>query len=477
MSSANTLGRLQRRTGPTASEGKTIGGVRAKVDVDAIMAMIDSLEQEIQVGNSSFSKFVQICALQDIDVEIDRENTNLNQLNRKHVEDNVFNAKELEEPSQTSTAETIKELALQKEDSKMKKVIAQMTVMKQIQKKREENEKLELALRKLAERRKIIRSALEKQKQVAQEKRKNASAELQRQMEVMASREKFILNIRNQEKERERHREREEERRQSRPVSREEEIFGKADMLEAHKLLVDKSNQRILSRIEEIKLARRAEAVAEQESFLAEQQLAINLLRQLQLQRDQRFQTPLQVQEKPSNTPPLSQRLKKAKATLLLNPEDKKQVMEWMDLEKNSAILHKTDRAIAEKLRAENSYFDSADDYYEDDYSEEYEEYDDDIDDLLGLKNMENLINSDFSTMLDVEASPSFIDLDFDDDDGSLPISDSNVRTHVKRYPNGRLSTSVSIGIETPRPRIERLKFHSTPRRPPQSFSSLMMSQ
>ena len=67
--------------------------MRAKVDVDAIMAMIDSLEQEIQVGNSSFSKFVQICALQDIDVEIDRENTNLNQLNRKHVEDNVFNAK------------------------------------------------------------------------------------------------------------------------------------------------------------------------------------------------------------------------------------------------------------------------------------------------------------------------------------------------------------------------------------------------
>ena len=349
-----------------------------------------------------------------------------------------------------------------------------MTVMKQIQKKREENQKLELALQKLAERRKIIHAALEKQKQVAAEKRKNAGAELQRQMEVMASREKVILNMRNQEKARERE---QQTRQQSRPVSREEEIFGKSDILEAHKLLVDKSNQRILSRIEEIKVARRAEAVAEQESFLAEQQLAVNLLRQLQLQRDFRLQTPLQVQEKPTKTPSLSQRLKKAKATLLLNPEDKKQVMEWMDLEKNSAILHKTDRAIAEKLRAENSYFDSSVDYYEDDYSEDYGEYDDDdIDDLLGLKNMENLINSDFSTMLDVEASPSLIDLDFDDDHDSLPISDRNVRTHVKRYPNGRLSTSVSIGIETPRPRIERLKFHSTPRRAPQSFSSLMMS-
>ena len=63
---ANTLGELQKRTGPTAaqSERKTDeGGARAKVDVDAIMAMIDSLEQEIQVGNSSISVFVQIYAL------------------------------------------------------------------------------------------------------------------------------------------------------------------------------------------------------------------------------------------------------------------------------------------------------------------------------------------------------------------------------------------------------------------------------
>ena len=422
-------------------------------------------------------------------MEIDRENTNLNQMNRKHIEENIFNAKELEEPSQTSTTETIKELALEKEDSKMKKIIAQMTVMKQIQKKREENQKLELALKKLVERRKIIHAALEKQKQVAEEKRKNAGAELQRQMEVMASREKLILKLRNQEKDRDRQRGREQpnmNRQQSgevKPVSRLEEKFDKADMLEAHKLLVDKSNQRILSRIEEIKLARRAEAIAEQESFLAEQQLAINLLRQLQLQRDYRVQTPLQMEEKPTKPPSLSQRLKKAKDTLLLNPADKKQVMEWMDLEKNSAILHKTDRAIAEKLRAENSNFDSSVDYYDEeyteDYSEDYGEYDDDdIDDILGLKNIESLMNSDFSTMLDVEASPSFIDLDFNDDLGSRPApqSERNVRTKVKRFPNGRVSTSVSIGIETPRPRMERTKI-SSPRRLPQSFSSLMMSQ
>merc|ERR1712241_1163843 len=106
----------------------------------------------------------------------------------------------------------------------------------------------------------------------------------------------------------------------------------------------------------------------------AEQQLAINLLRQLQLQRDYRVQASLQMEEKPTKPPSLSQRLKKAKDTLLLNPADKKQVMEWMDLEKNSAILHKTDRAIAEKLRAENSNFDSSVDYYDEDYIEDYSE-------------------------------------------------------------------------------------------------------
>ena len=59
---ATRLGQLQKRTGPIASEGKT--GVRAKVDVDAIMAMIDSLEQEIEVGNSSLLclfNYLQFC--------------------------------------------------------------------------------------------------------------------------------------------------------------------------------------------------------------------------------------------------------------------------------------------------------------------------------------------------------------------------------------------------------------------------------
>jgi hypothetical protein len=46
-------------------------------------------------------------------------------------------------------------------------------------------------------------------------------------------------------------------------------------MLDAHMKLVDRSNERILARIEEIKLQRQREAIAEQERLLLEQQTAI----------------------------------------------------------------------------------------------------------------------------------------------------------------------------------------------------------
>ena len=58
----------------------------------------------------------------------------------------------------------------------------------------------------------------------------------------------------------------------------------KVERLEAHKLLVDKSNDRILTRIEEIKLKRQREAIAEQEKLVQEQQSAINALRNIKKQ-------------------------------------------------------------------------------------------------------------------------------------------------------------------------------------------------
>ena len=61
--------------------------------------------------------------------------------------------------------------------------------------------------------------------------------------------------------------------------------FGKLQLLEAHKSLVDQSNERILAKIEELKIEREREEIAEQEQFLEEQNKALAALKQLKNQR------------------------------------------------------------------------------------------------------------------------------------------------------------------------------------------------
>merc|ERR1719422_2433282 len=144
--------------------------------------MINSLQQEIKEINS----------------EIEKENRKIEQLQTKPLHADRGDD-ELEAPVRTaakvSTEETVKELTLQKEDTTMKKVMAQMMLMKQIQKKKEENQQLELALGKLSDRRKLINAALKKQKQIANEKRLDAQKELQRQKQIMKEKENLILQM------------------------------------------------------------------------------------------------------------------------------------------------------------------------------------------------------------------------------------------------------------------------------------------
>ena len=234
--------------------------------------------------------------------------------------------------AKVSTKETMKELALQKEDTTMKKVMAQMMLMKQIKKKKVENSKLEQALRKLADRRKIINSALKEQQSIAEEKRHLAQREVERQKAVMEEKEEMIRQLRKkaadrEERERREHLKREQEKREEERREEEEleeeqrrdelifqlkqeaeseelnqrkqlleqlrkkqkeqkrkkqgqlrvqgggEFLAKASLLEGHRQLVDQSNERILARIEEMKLERQREAVMEQERLLDEQQV------------------------------------------------------------------------------------------------------------------------------------------------------------------------------------------------------------
>ena len=376
-----------------------------------------------------------------------------------------------------SSAETLRELILQKEEDKVQKVIAQMSLMKQIQKKEAENKKLEKALEKLNERKKLIHEALRRQKASADNKRKNAIDHLEKQARLLKERDRrFKSKVKSQEN-----------------LPEESELFKKADMLEAHKLLVDKSNQRILQRIEEIKLSRQQEAIVEQERLVREQQMAINLLRQMQSTRndpgiqestrndEQRVK--LRNRKRPKvidSVMSLAKQIQKARSTVELDPEDKKQVMEWMDVEKNAAILHKTDKAIANKLR-------SASDKSKEDKSDQ------EINELLGLVDMDDLpdiLNTE-DTSSDIDSSFYYDDYDdydgddysnyyYDYDDYDDLLSDSvqttspssNVQTMIERLPGGRVHTKVSIGLATPRPHIQRIGPQS---HRPRSFSDLMM--
>merc|ERR1711915_528070 len=128
----------------------------SNVNAIAVLDMIKNLQDEIE----------------DINEEIEKENIKMNKLKAQssltHTDD------ELDAPvrkaAKLSTKETMKELALQKEDTSMKKVIVQMMLMKQIEQKKEENKKLELALKKLSEKRRLAQQELERQKKLMKEK-------------------------------------------------------------------------------------------------------------------------------------------------------------------------------------------------------------------------------------------------------------------------------------------------------------------
>lgn len=251
------------------------------VNTIKVLDMINSLQSEIK----------------EINAEIERENRKIDQLKSRKQGTGGEDDSDLEGPARTaakvSTEETVKELTLQKEDTTMKKVMAQMMLMKQIQEKKEENQQLELALQKLTERRKLINSALKKQKQIANEKRFEAQKELERQKQLMINKEKMILRLKAEEdlkdiKESKEARDAEKQnlekallrlRKQKTPKP------GKLDLLEAHKSLVDKSNARILAKIEELKLERERESINEQENLLEEQRQALDALKKLKSQR------------------------------------------------------------------------------------------------------------------------------------------------------------------------------------------------
>ena len=249
------------------------------VNTIKVLDMINSLQSEIK----------------EINAEIERENRKIEQLKTRKQIDGSDDESSLDGSSRNaaklSTEETVKELTLQKEDTTMKKVMAQMMLMNQIQKKKEENNQLELALQKLSERRKLINSALKKQKQVANEKRIEAQKEIERQKQLMRDKEQLIIRLKAEEdlkgiKDTEvGNDDRERSLLKLNLRKQKTQKLGKLDLLEAHKSLVDQSNERILAKIEELKLERERESLNEQEDFLQEQRQALDALKKIKTQR------------------------------------------------------------------------------------------------------------------------------------------------------------------------------------------------
>ena len=118
-----------------------------------------------------------------------------------------------------------------------------------------------------------------------------ALVELKRHSKLMAHKERLIFKlkkqtdfIKSQMAESLRQKQKIQTNKQNSKSSNNKEVSQKSKRLEAHKLLADKSNQRILTRIEEIKMKRQREEIAEQAKLVKEQQSAINALRKIKKQ-------------------------------------------------------------------------------------------------------------------------------------------------------------------------------------------------
>ena len=219
---------------------------------------------------------------------------------------------------------------LKNRDNEINRMIKKVFLMKQVKKKDAENTKLEKILLNLMEQRKKIKTALklEEQKRLNTKKKEDV-----KQIEIRPGKGKNTKKLTKKKK-----------KRRKKPSKVLSENMGrvshKAEMLRAHNLMAEKSNVRILARIEEMKMKRLQEAVAKQEKIVREQQAVIGALR-----KQRRKIKGGSIRMSP---------VKKLK--MKLNLEKKQQMLESLDLVRNAAVLDKTDQAIAEKLKGDNAF-------------------------------------------------------------------------------------------------------------------------
>ncbi len=125
----------------------------------------------------------------------------------------------------------------------------------------------------------------------------------------------------------------------------------------AHKTLAADSNNRVKARVEEIKSQKLQEQEQKREAAAQKQLATLNAVKILQKKRLQKLKKTLGPNASPETTAALTSLTSatggsSASPLLKLSETEKTQLLQWLDLERNSDILKQTDRKMAEKLKS-----------------------------------------------------------------------------------------------------------------------------
>ena len=241
------------------------------------------------------------------------------------------------------------------------------------------NDDLSDALRLLAAKQKLQNT----QKLIAEAQLRKAESALQQQQQLEREKESFISQI-------EATKRKEVDRRKLQVRAKMRAAFldriKKKKAQDAHKNLFAASNQRVITRLEDMKNRRQKIAELKKKRVVQQQLSKVNAVRLLQqkklsnLRKGQQNQSP-----SIASTAALLRATQTSSALTKLSPNEKLQMLSWLDLERNSEILASTDRKIKEKMKAKltsdklvrqaaRQIVDDYDDYYDDLTDEEIDE-------------------------------------------------------------------------------------------------------
>ena len=238
------------------------------------------------------------------------------------------------------------------------------------------NDDLGDALRLLAAKQKLQNT----QKLIAEAQLRKAESALQQQQQLEREKEDFISQI-------EATKRKQVDIRKQQIRSKMRSAFldriKKKKAQDAHKNLFAASNQRIITRLEDMKNRRKKIAELKKKKAVQQQLSKVNAVRLLQqkklsnLRKGQQSRSP--------STAALLKATQTSSALTKLSPNEKLQMLSWLDLERNAEILASTDRKIKEKMKAKltsdklvrqaaRQIVDDYDDYYDDLTDEEIDE-------------------------------------------------------------------------------------------------------